>query len=212
MQRKREEQGMKVHVASLAVALAVLAAGMAVTAAQPDGAGALKPASTFASIADKKERSLALFTEAGKVITHPRCVNCHPAGDRPLQGEDGHPHEPLVVRGADGLGAIGMRCTTCHGPANFDPGGVPGHPMWHVAPIDMAWAGKSLGEICEQIKDPKRNGGKPIKQIVEHMAEDTLVGWGWAPGGNREPAPGTQKEFGELIRAWAETGAVCPAS
>jgi hypothetical protein len=129
-----------------------------------------------------------------------------------LQGEDGHPHEPLVVRGADGLGAIGMRCTTCHGPANFDPGGVPGHPLWHVAPIEMAWAGKSLGAICEQIKDPKRNGGKPIKQIVEHMAEDTLVGWGWAPGGNREPAPGTQKEFGELIRAWAETGAACPAS
>ena len=76
----------------------------------------------------------------------------------------------------------------------------------------MAWAGKPLGAICEQIKDPKRNGGKPIKQIVEHMAEDTLVGWGWAPGGSREPAPGTQKEFGELIRAWAGTGAACPAS
>jgi hypothetical protein len=201
-----------VYVVSLAGALAVLAAGLAVSAAQPDGAAALKPASAFESIADKKERSVALFAEAGKVITHPRCVNCHPAGDRPMQGNDSHPHQPLVVRGADGLGAIGMRCTTCHGPANFDPGGVPGHPLWHVAPIEMAWVGKSLGAICEQIKDPKRNGGKPIKQIVEHMAEDTLVGWGWAPGGNREPAPGTQKEFGELIRAWAETGAVCPAS
>jgi hypothetical protein len=201
-----------VYVVSLAGALAVLAAGLAVSAAQPDGAAALKPASAFESIADKKERSVALFAEAGKVITHPRCVNCHPAGDRPMQGNDSHPHQPLVVRGADGLGAIGMRCTTCHGPANFDPGGVPGHPLWHVAPIEMAWVGKSLGAICEQIKDPKRNGGKPIKQIVEHMAADSLVGWGWAPGGNREPAPGTQKEFGELIRAWAETGAACPAS
>ena len=28
----------------------------------------------------------------------------------------------------------------------------------------------------------------------------------------REPAPGTQKEFGALIRAWVESGAACPAS
>ena len=129
-----------------------------------------------------------------------------------MQGEDSRPHQPLVVRSDDGLGAIGMRCTTCHGPANFDPGRVPGHPTWHIAPIEMAWGGKSLREICEQIKDPKRNGGKSIVQLVEHMAEDTLVGWGWAPGVGREPAPGTQKEFGELIRAWVESGAACPAS
>jgi cytochrome c5 len=203
---------MRVFAVSLAGALAVLAAGMAVSAAQPKSAAPLKPASDFESIADKTERSQALFAEAGKVITHPRCVNCHPASNRPLQGNDSHPHQPLVVRGEDGLGAIGMRCTTCHGPANFDPGGVPGHPLWHVAPIEMAWAGKTLGEICAQIKDPKRNGGKSMEQLIEHMSDDTLVGWGWAPGGNREPAPGTQKEFGQLIRAWAETGAACPAS
>jgi hypothetical protein len=40
------------------------------------------------------------------------------------------------------------------------------------------------------IKDPKRNGGKSMEQLVEHMAEDTFVGWGWAPGAEREPAPG----------------------
>jgi hypothetical protein len=84
--------------------------------------------------------------------------------------------------------------------------------MWHIAPIEMAWAGKSLREICEQIKDPKRNGGKSMEQLVEHMAEDTLVGWAWAPGVGREPAPGSQKEFGELIRAWVESGAACAAS
>jgi hypothetical protein len=76
----------------------------------------------------------------------------------------------------------------------------------------MAWMGKSLGEICEQIKDPKRNGGKSMDEIVLHMAEDTLVGWGWSPGAGREPAPGTQKEFGELIKAWADAGATCPKS
>ena len=68
-----------------------------------------------------------------------------------------------------------------------------------------------LGEICAQIKDPARNGGKDMAALVRHMAEDSLVSWGWSPGPGRHPAPGTQAEFGALIRAWAETGAHCPA-
>jgi hypothetical protein len=188
----------------------VLAAGVGLSATQPEAVVSLRPVSDFSVISDQKERSVALFAEAGKVILHPRCVNCHPAGDRPLQGEDGHPHLPLVVRGRDGHGAVAMQCTNCHGRANFDPGGVPGHPMWHLAPIEMAWAGKSLGEICAQIKDPNRNGGKSLDEIVHHMTEDSLVGWGWNPGAGRAPAPGTQQEFGALIRAWAEGGATCP--
>jgi hypothetical protein len=190
----------------------VLVSCAAVSVGQPDTSGVLKPVSAFATIADEKERSVALFTEAGKVIQHPRCVNCHPAGNRPLQGDDGHPHQPLVVRGEDGFGAIGMRCTTCHGPANFDPGGVPGNPKWHLAPLEMAWVGKSLGEICVQIKDKERNGGMSTEELIHHMGEDELVGWGWHPGAGRTPAPGTQKEFGELIKAWVDSGAACPAS
>ena len=196
----------------LSGALAIIAVGMAVSAAQPDPAQSLKSVQSFASIADDKQRSLALFQEVGKVITHARCMNCHPAGDRPSQGDDRHPHMPLVVRGADNFGAIGMRCTTCHGPANFDPGGVPGNPVWHLAPIEMAWVGKSLGQICEQIKDPNRNGGKSMDELLHHMAEDSLVGWGWNPGAGREPTPGTQKVFGALFKAWIDTGAVCPAA
>ena len=195
---------------ALGAGLMVLAAGVGLSATQPEAVGSLRPVSDFSVISDQKERSVALFAEAGKVILHPRCVNCHPAGDRPLQGEDGHPHLPLVVRGPEGHGAVAMQCTNCHGRANFDPGGVPGHPMWHLAPIEMAWAGKSLGEICAQIKDPSRNGGKSLDEIVHHMTEDSLVGWGWNPGAGRAPAPGTQQEFGALIRAWAEGGATCP--
>jgi hypothetical protein len=197
-------------VTALAIALALAFAALTVLAGQTDNSEALKPVSSFAGIKNENERSLALFGEAAKVITHPRCVNCHPAGDRPLQGEDGHPHLPLVVRGADGHGAVGMNCTNCHGPANYDPGRVPGHSLWHVAPIEMAWEGKSPGEICEQIKDPRRNGGKTMEELVHHMAEDSLVGWGWNPGAGREPAPGTQEEFGALVAAWAESGAACP--
>jgi hypothetical protein len=196
----------------LAGAVTIVAVGMAVSAAQPDPAKTLRSVQAFASIADEQQRSLALFEEAGKVITHARCVNCHPAGDRPAQGDDRRPHMPLVVRGEDNFGAVGMRCTTCHGPANFDAAGIPGNPAWHVAPIEMAWVGKSLGEICRQIKDPQRNGGKSMEELIHHMAEDSLVGWGWKPGVGREPAPGTQKEFGELIKAWSDTGAFCPAT
>ena len=145
---------------SLGVGAMIMVVGVALSSARPEAASTLRLASDFSTIGDDKERAIALFNEAGKVILNPRCVNCHPAGDRPRQGDDGHPHQPLVVRGMGGFGAIGMHCTSCHGPENFDPGRVPGHPAWHLAPIEMAWADKSLGEICEQIKDPKRNGGK----------------------------------------------------
>jgi hypothetical protein len=172
----------------------------------------LRSPASFASISDRSERSRALFVEAGKVIQHPRCMNCHPAGERPTQGNDMHPHLPMVVRAADDLGATAMRCTTCHQSANFDPSGVPGHPHWHAAPKAMAWQGQSLAQICEQIKDPKRNGGKTLGAIHEHMAHDSLVGWGWKPGGTREAAPGTQAQLGALIKAWIDSGAACPAS
>jgi hypothetical protein len=172
----------------------------------------LKSPEAFQSIASEQERSLALFLEAGKVLTHPRCVNCHPAGDRPLQGDDQRLHQPVVVRGDGGLGVAGMRCYTCHGAKNYDPARVPGHEAWHLAPIEMAWEKKTLAEICEQIKDPTRNGGKDMAALVKHMAEDGLVGWGWEPGKGRQPAPGSQKQFGELIKAWADSGAACPKS
>jgi hypothetical protein len=189
-------------------------AGWSISAGETRSGPPLKPVSSFEHLRDPAVRSVALFEEAGRVIQHARCVNCHPPGDRPAQGEDHRLHQPMVVRGEDGMGAIGMRCNSCHGQANFDPAGVragvPGHPQWHLAPVEMAWLGKTLGEICQQIKDPKRNGGKSMAELIHHMAEDSLVGWGWAPGKGREPAPGTQKEFGALIQAWADTGAACP--
>ncbi len=179
--------------------------------AAPKEKSQLRAAKSFANIGNPAERSRALFKEAGKVILHARCVNCHPAGDQPLQGDDGALHLPAVVRGPDNQGAVGLRCNTCHQSENYQPSRVPGHPLWHLAPIEMAWEGRSLGQICEQIKDPKRNGGKTLAQIHEHMAHDTLVGWGWHPGGDRTPVPGTQAQFGELIGAWIASGAECPA-
>ena len=172
----------------------------------------LKAVSEFDNIKEQQARSVALFQEAGKVILHPRCLNCHPPDNTPRQGDDMRVHEPPVQRGVGGMGVAGMRCITCHGPANYDPAHMPGHPKWLLAPIEQAWIGRSLGEICQQIKDPKRNGGRTVEQIVDHMAHDSLVGWGWAPDAGRPPAPGTQEQFGALFKAWMETGAHCPAS
>ncbi len=179
-------------------------------AGQHAGGEELRPAAAFAEIGDEAERSRALFTEAGKVMLHPRCVNCHPAGDSPLQGEDFRPHEPPVRRGLGGTGVVGMRCRACHMRDNFDPGRVPGAHQWVLAPRRMAWEGFTLGQLCEQVKDPERNGGRTLEEIVEHMSEDDLVGWGWLPGAGRSPAPGSQQTFGELIAAWVESGAACP--
>src|ERR1700681_365017 len=103
------------------------------------GAEDLRGPETFLSIMNQSDRSRALFVEAGRVLQHPRCLNCHPVGERPTQGNDGHPHSPPVVRGPDDKGALGMRCTSCHQNANYEPSGVPGNPMWHVAPKAMAW-------------------------------------------------------------------------
>lgn len=194
---------------ALPMAVLVLRAGLLVDATAQSSDGLRSPAS-FSSIADESQRSQAYFTELGKVLTHPRCLNCHPVGDRPRQGEHGRLHQPPVERGPDGFGSAGLRCPICHLEVNFDAARVPGHPQWHLAPFEMGWQGKSLHDICIQIKDPARNGGRSLADLVHHIGDDTLVGWAWAPGFGREPAPGTQKEAGALVEAWANSGAACP--
>ena len=107
----------------------------------------LRPAASFAGITNRRARSIALFEGMSKVLRHPRCMNCHPASDRPTQTDAMRPHQPLVVRGIDGHGAPGLPCATCHHAANFDPAGIPGHPDWHLAPASMAWQGRSAAQI-----------------------------------------------------------------
>jgi hypothetical protein len=184
--------------------------------AQQAPPSALRSVESFTAIQDPKARSVALFEEAGRVFTHPRCVNCHPVTDRPLQGNAGRPHQPLIRATESGMGSASMSCSSCHGQSNFRligtrVGSIPGNPKWQLAPREMAWEGKSLGEICRQVKDPARNGGKDHAALIAHAAKDELVGWGWDPGVGRDPAPGTQEVFGLLVKAWLETGAECPA-
>jgi hypothetical protein len=196
------------------VVLAVVTLAMSMLtgyAASETTSHALASPESFAAIGDVATRSAAIFTELGKVLTNPRCMNCHPAGDRPRQGDQRRLHQPPVTRGVDNHGLEAMRCSICHQAANFDPGRVPGHPEWQLAPHEMAWEGKTLAEICAQLKDPARNGGRKPEDLIHHIGADTLVGWAWAPGFGRTPAPGTQAQAGALVEAWVKTGAACPA-
>lgn len=210
--------GLAAGAMGLAVA-AVLAIGSGAADSPPGqapGGGTLKGVAAFDAIADTSARSQALFVEAAKVITNPRCMNCHPVTNRsPTQGDDMHAHVPPMQAGESGFGVAGINCSSCHRPANTTiPGSrirsIPGAEPWLLAPASMGWQGMTLGQICQQLKDPARNGKRSLADIQKHMSTDHLVGWAWHPGEGRRPAPGTQEEFGALIAAWISTGAECP--
>jgi hypothetical protein len=177
----------------------------------PPPAGAdLRAPESFDGIADRTERSRAIFLEASRVMLHPRCKNCHPTGDTPFQGDEAQPHDPPVWRGPEDRGIPALGCMSCHQNENLELARVPGAPKWQLAPKSMAWMGKTPGELCAQVSDPARNGGRSLAQIVDHATHDPIVAWGWSPGHGRTPAPGTQERFGALVAAWVQTGAACP--
>jgi hypothetical protein len=157
--------------------------------------------------------SRTAFLQFYRVLTSPRCQNCHPAGDAPLQGDDSHVHLQNVKRGADGHGVTAMRCDTCHQNANL-PGAhlPPGSPKWSLPSQGhkMAFAGRSPGELCRQIKDPKQNRGRSLENLLDHVANDDLVGWGWNPGDGRSLPPLSHADTVAQMKIWIAGGAACP--
>jgi mono/diheme cytochrome c family protein len=159
------------------------------------------------------DASRAAFLQVYRVLTSPRCQNCHPAGDAPLQGDDSHVHIQNVKRGKDGHGVYGMRCDTCHQARNL-PGAhmPPGNPKWSLPSAEqkMVFVGRSPAELCGQIKDRKQNGGRTLAALLDHVANDDLVGWGWNPGDGRTLPPLTRAETAAQMKIWIEGGAACP--
>ena len=153
-----------------------------------------------------------LFDPIGSVVTHPRCISCHQA-ESPTQTNERFRHRPLVVRGADGHGAPTLPCQTCHQETNTANGFVPGVPNWRLAPLSMLWEGLTQAQICEQMKDPVRNGGKRTgEEIIEHMKVDPLVLWAWTPGAGRTTPPLSHPELVRALEAWVSAGMPCPSS
>jgi hypothetical protein len=161
-------------------------------------------------------QAVRAFETVRQVLQHPRCQNCHIPGNAPLQYDQGLPHAMNVQRGADGRGAVAMNCSGCHQttnlPAEYGLRAPPGAPNWHLPPENMKMVFINLpsAELCSVVKDPKRNGGKTPEQLVEHVAADKLVLWGWAPGGERAPVSVPHAQFVAAFKDWVAGGMPCP--
>lgn len=167
--------------------------------------------STAKSTASNEET----FNKMMDVLTHQRCVNCHPSDNIPKQGEDAHPHYFGMARGDANMGFVATNCNTCHQDENNDFSGVPGAPEWSLAPASMRWEGLTRVEIAESMLDPVRNGGRSHEDIMHHLTEHALVLWAWDPGidaaGNpRETPPLLKDEYIKVVKEWFENGAVIP--
>ena len=160
------------------------------------------------------EDGVSAFRLIHAVLMHPRCLNCHPRDDIPRQGDDQRAHVLGVVRGADNLGAFGMRCGGCHGASN-QLNGVPGAPGWSLAPRSMGWAGLDELALCQQLKDRDRNGDRSLQDTLTHLTDDPLVLWAWAPGHDpggkqRAPPPVSEDDFTDAVHTWVARGGPCP--
>jgi hypothetical protein len=76
--------------------------------------------------------------------------------------------------------------------------------------MPMVFEGRTPEQLARQLKDPKQNGGKSLRQLIEHVEEDHLVVTSWARGDGRSVPPLTHEEFARSFRDWIETGAVEP--
>ena len=154
------------------------------------------------------------FLAAYKVLMSPRCMNCHPSGDIPLQGDDSHLHTQGVKRGIDGKGVYALKCANCHQPQNSAGTNMPpGNPNWHLPPANMkmVFEGKSPKALAAQLKDPKRNGNKTMAQLIDHVTSDKLVLAGWNPGEGRTLPPLPHAEFAKKFKEWIDKGAYLPS-
>ncbi|RYD81118.1 MAG: hypothetical protein EOP55_00230 [Sphingobacteriales bacterium] len=157
--------------------------------------------------------SVAAFKQVYAVLMSPRCMNCHPAGNVPLQGDENHLHTMLPKRGVEGKGVLAMKCSNCHQAENT-PGlhTPPGNPNWHLPPdnMKMVFQGRSANQLAKQLVNPKQNGNKGMKELIAH-ADDGLVLAGWNPGEGRSLPPISHAEFKKAWLKWLQTGAFAPA-
>jgi len=171
------------------------------------------PRNSAASPKPDAAASREAFLQVHKVFTSPRCQNCHPAGDAPLQGDDSHVHLQNVKRGKDGHGVSAMRCETCHQTTNLASDHMPpGNPKWGLPSPEhkMVFVGRTPDELCRQLKDPKQTGGRSLQELLKHVADDELVAWGWDPGDGRVLPPLSHPDTVTQMNIWIDGGAACP--
>lgn len=153
------------------------------------------------------------WSDVYSVLTHPRCMNCHPSGDAPLQTDDSTVHKWGVNRDAI---ADGLQCNACHQAENAEAYGLaegpPGAPNWHFPPADtpMIFQGRDPAALCAQFHDEQATGGRDLDALLEHVNNESLVLWAWNPGGDRTTPPLTHDAFLEAFAIWVRGGGACP--
>ena len=201
----------KANLSAMAIILFIMGVTICFAFNEPD-----KPVTTLRQTEEVKPPNPSeAFDKMMAVLTHKRCVNCHPSDNRPRQGEDSHIHNFAVQRGADNHGLPALRCESCHQHENNDFSGAPGAPEWSLAPIEMAWQGLSRVEIARSMLDPAINGGRTLEETVKHLTEHELVLWAWEPGVDaegspREKPPVPKEEYIRAVKEWAAAGAPIP--
>lgn len=165
-----------------------------------------------------KEDGLAAWDRIYEVTSHPRCSNCHVGADnRPMWSGPTYgaprPHGMNINAGDSRIGAEYLLCSTCHAyreDVNDMPHAAPQVAMnWRLAPVEAEWFGKSSTDICNQLRDPDRNGGRDYLDLASHLDHDLILHWAWNPGGGREPAPYSLQEHVNDVLTWGVAGYPC---
>ncbi len=169
------------------------------------------------------EAGLDAWSRVYEVTSHPRCANCHTGpSDRPMWSGPSYgetrQHGMNIQAGESRMGVETLQCSTCHTTKNEDwdnanetPHAAPRVAIgWQLAPVEADWFGRSTEEICAQLRDPNRNGGRTLIDLAEHLNHDLILHWAWSPGGGREPAPYSLQEHVNDILDWGVAGMPCP--
>lgn len=198
-------------VVAIAGAAAALAADAVVVKPLPAGSVSAKD-------------GLAAWDRINNVVSHPRCSNCHVGPDNiPRWSGLGYgpdrKHGMNINAGESRVGAEAIACATCHVTSSTpnDHPHAPPHAniAWQLAPVEFAWFGRSSRDICLQMKDPRKNGGRDVMVLAHHLADDAshqgFIQWGWNPGAGRQPVPYTLQATVNDVLAWGAAGMPCPA-
>lgn len=188
-----------------------------VNAAGEGSTDALPPGSV------SRAAGLRAWTRIEAVVTHPRCANCHvdaraipiwtPAGEA-----ESRAHGMNIHGGVSRIGAETIACSTCHLTSTLPNDPAPAPPRaglpWQLAPVEFLWYSESGAEICKQLSDPARNGGRDAIGLLDHLRHDaSLDGFiprAWEPGEGRSKPPGTFEDHVKDMSEWAAAGQPCP--
>lgn len=163
----------------------------------------------------------AAWARIYEVTSHPRCANCHVGpSDRPMWSGPSYgrtrPHGMNIRAGDSRVGVEYVPCATCHVDdsatrrGNPEPHHAPRVTApWRLAPVEADWFGRSSREICEQLRDPDRNGGRDMMDLARHLDHDVILHWAWNPGGGREPTPYSLQAHVDDLLTWGAAGFPC---